>query len=37
MGAEEGMDCAELIRGFLAEARGIDATGKDAYLEGQPG
>ena len=33
MGAEEGMDCAELIRGFLAEARGIDITGKDAYIQ----
>ena len=28
-----GMDCAELIRGFLAEARGIDITGKDAYIQ----
>ena len=33
LSAEEGMDAAELLRGFVAEARGYDVSGKDAYLQ----
>ena len=33
MGAEEGFDAAELLRGFIAEARGIPVHGKDAYIQ----
>ena len=31
LGVEEGMDAAELCRGFLAELRGLDMASKDAF------
>ena len=33
LAAEEGLDCGELVRGFIAESRGIPVDGRDAFLQ----